>query len=92
MNQGDFPMKLVAKSSAALAAAAFTLAVTGAVFTAPPAEAAQVKCQGVNACKGQAACKGESNSCKGQNACKGQGWINATAEQCKAWGGTVVEG
>jgi uncharacterized membrane protein len=85
-------MKLVAKSGVALAAAAFTLAVTGAVITSAPAEAATVKCAGVNACKGQAACKGEANSCKGQNACKGQGWITASTEDCKKWGGKVVEG
>ena len=85
-------MKLVAKSGAVLAAAALTLAVTGAVFTSAPAQAAQVKCQGVNACKGQGACKTASNECKGQAACKGQGWINASAENCKAWGGKVLEG
>jgi hypothetical protein len=85
-------MKLVAKSGVALAAAAFTLAVTGAVFAPAPAEAAQVKCQGVNACKGQGACKSASNACKGQAACKGQGWINASAEDCKAWGGKVLKG
>jgi uncharacterized membrane protein len=83
-------MKLVAKSGAVLAAAAFTLAVTGTTFTTAPAFAADnVKCQGVNACKGQGACKAPGHSCKGQNACKGQGWINTTAAQCKAWGGTV---
>lgn len=85
-------MKLVAKSGVALAAAAFTLAITGVAFTTAPAQAAQVKCSGVNACKGQGACKGASNACKGQAACKGQGWINASAENCKAWGGKVVKG
>jgi uncharacterized membrane protein len=85
-------MKLVAKSGVALAAAAFSLAVTGVAFTSVPAQAATVKCAGVNACKGQAACKGGGNSCKGQNACKGQGWITADAADCKKWGGKVVEG
>jgi hypothetical protein len=47
-------------------------------------------CFGVNACKGQGACKTASNECKGQAACKGQGWINASAEDCKRWGGKIL--
>jgi uncharacterized membrane protein len=86
-------MKLVAKSGVALAAAAFSLAVTGVAFTTAPAFAADtVKCQGVNACKGQGSCKSTSHSCKGLNACKGQGWISASAEKCKALGGKVLKG
>jgi hypothetical protein len=80
-------MKMTTLSGAALAAAAFSLAVASVGFVAPAAAGSKVMCMGVNACKGQGACKSASNDCKGQNSCKGQGWINATAEQCKAWGG-----
>ncbi len=81
-------MKITTISGAALAAAAFTFAIGSAVI-ATPASAAEgkVMCYGVNACKGQGACKTASNACKGQAACKGQGWINASAEDCKKWGG-----
>jgi hypothetical protein len=84
-------MKHIGKSGAALAAAAFTLALTGAVSAPSVSQAAdKIMCQGVNACKGQAACKTATNECKGQAACKGQGWISTSAEQCKAWGGKVL--
>ena len=83
----------ITKSGRALAAAAFTLAVTGVVMSPAPASAgSKVTCYGVNACKSQAACKTSTHSCKGQNACKGQGWITTTAEQCAAWGGKTKEG
>lgn len=85
-------MKHVSKSGAALAAAAFALALSTAVVV-PQAQAANelVKCLGVNACKGQAACKTANNECKGQAACKGQGWINATSSDCATWGGKAIE-
>jgi uncharacterized membrane protein len=86
-------MKQFAKSGAVLAAAAFSMAVSGAAF-APVAQAddAKVHCSGVNACKGQAECKSASNACKGQNACKGHGWISLSKADCDAKGGKVLEG
>jgi hypothetical protein len=85
-------MKHVSKSGAALAAAAFSLAVSGSVMVAPAnaGTKAKVMCQGVNSCKGQAACKGGNHSCKAQNSCKGQGWIYSSADQCAKWGGKVL--
>jgi hypothetical protein len=85
-------MKIITRSNAALAAAALTLAVTGAGLVSTTASAAEgkVMCQGVNACKGQGACKTASNSCAGQAACKGQAWIHTTSAQCKKWGGTIL--
>jgi uncharacterized membrane protein len=78
------------KSSAMLAAAALTFALSGSLVTAPAAEAAaKVKCLGVNSCKGTSACKTASSSCKGLNGCKGQGWVSLTKAQCKAKGGRV---
>ena len=84
-------MITISKSGAALAAAAFSLALTGAIVAPSGAQAATIMCQGVNACKGQAACKTATNACKGQAACKGQGWINASAADCAAWGGKVIK-
>jgi uncharacterized membrane protein len=86
-------MKQFAKSGAVLAAAAFSLAVSGAAF-APVAQAddAKIKCSGVNACKGQSECKTAATSCKGQNACKGHGWMSLSKADCDAKGGKVLEG
>lgn len=84
-------MKLNAISGAALAAAALTFAVGGMTLTTQvQAAEGKVMCYGVNACKGQGACKSANNACKGQAACKGQGWINASAEDCKKWGGKIL--
>ena len=80
-------MKITTVSGAALAAAAFTLAIGSAAMVQPASAAGKVMCFGVNACKGQAACKTDSNECKGQASCKGQGWIYSSADQCSKWGG-----
>ena len=86
-------MKLNSRSGATLAAAAATLFLAGAVASvSSPANAAQGKCIGANACKGQSACKGISNSCKGQNACKTTGFTMTTQKQCAAKGGAFVKG
>jgi len=50
----------------------------------------KVKCEGINACKGQGSCASARNDCAGKNGCKGQGWVLATAKECKAKGGTVL--
>lgn len=49
----------------------------------------EVKCDGVNACKGHGACKGTANSCAGKNGCKGQGFTKTSMEDCLAKGGKV---
>ena len=54
------------------------------------AKKAEVRCQGVNACKGQGACGGAGHDCAGKNECKGKGWIETSAADCKAKDGTVV--
>lgn len=51
----------------------------------------QVKCSGINACKGTSECATASNACKGHNSCKGKGWIHASRADCDAKGGTVIE-
>jgi len=52
--------------------------------------AAQVKCGGVNECKGQGQCGGADHDCAGNNACKGQGWVSLSQADCTAKGGNVI--
>ena len=70
-------------------AAASMFAITPAV--AAEVASNQVKCSGVNACKGQGSCKTANNSCKGQNSCKGKGVSLMTKEDCDKAGGTVAQ-
>ena len=59
---------------------------------AAPADDANVKCVGINTCKGTSQCGVPGkHSCHGANECKGKGWIKATAKDCKDKGGTVLE-
>ena len=53
-------------------------------------QAAQVRCFGINSCKGQSFCATAKNACAGQNACKGQGWLRVSREECSANGGHVL--
>jgi uncharacterized membrane protein len=79
-------------SGATLAAATALLFASGAARAADAgqgAEQAQVKCYGINACKGQGACATATNACQGQNSCKGKGITKTSAEDCKAKGGEV---
>src|SRR6266404_3942146 len=68
-----------------IASAVAMLFVTGAVNARADqsAGADQVKCVGVNSCKGQGSCKSVQNDCKGHNACKGQGFVPMSAQDCK---------
>lgn len=49
-----------------------------------------VKCEGVNACKGESDCgvKG-AHKCAGQNECKGKGWVKVSKSDCETQGGTA---
>lgn len=91
-------MNSVSKMSAiTLASAAATLLLVGCSASnssgeygavAPVAtKVADVKCSGINSCKGTSACATATSSCKGQNSCSGQGWVKATATDCTAKGG-----
>lgn len=74
-----------------LASAAAALFATADVAVgAEEGGAAQVKCAGINSCKGTAECASATNACQGQNSCKGQGWVHASAADCKEKGGTIV--
>ena len=80
---------------ASLATAAAAMFIAGAAITTVPsaAHASDVKCAGINSCKGTGACATATNACKGHNACKGQGWVKTkSASDCTEKGGTVVKG
>jgi hypothetical protein len=79
----------MSKNASFVLATAAAALFSAAVVTA--AQAADIKCQGVNNCKGQSACKSASNACKGMNSCNGQGFILTSAEGCKNKGGMIVE-
>ncbi len=51
---------------------------------------AQVKCAGINECKGKGACGGATTSCAGTNECKGKGWLLLSEKECKDKKGTVI--
>jgi hypothetical protein len=77
-------MQINKVSSAALAAAAAMMLSSGLVGVTLAADAATVKCSGVNSCKGTSECKSAKNSCKGQNSCKGTGWTTMSKADCDA--------
>lgn len=56
------------------------------------ATAAQLKCQGINDCKGHGDCAQEGkNECKGLAECAGQGWNYVDSEEeCNDKGGTLI--
>ena len=83
-------MKHLSKSGAVLAAAALSLAMTGATYAPALAKDAKVHCSGINSCKGTSECATSNSACKGQNSCKGHGWVFATKGDCKAKGGKIV--
>lgn len=76
--------KSIKFSSVAMAAAVAVLFSAAPLATVHAADAAKVKCEGVNGCKGQSACKTASNSCQGQNSCKGKGFLTLSKADCDA--------
>ena len=70
--------KLTGLALAAAAAGMFAMTAAGPAA----AQAAKVKCEGVNACKGHSDCKSTKNSCKGLNACKGRGFAEMSQAEC----------
>lgn len=77
---------LLASTAAALFGTA-TIAFAAGETT----KSTEVKCMGINSCKGTSECKSATNSCKGHNSCKGQGWVHASKEDCIAKGGKVID-
>ena len=73
-----------------IAATAAALFAAGGIASNAAAEG-NVKCSGVNSCKGTSACATANSSCKGMNSCKGQGWSEVKSEQeCSAKGGKTM--
>jgi hypothetical protein len=76
--------KLTGIALATAAAGMFAMTAAGPVS----AQAAKVKCEGVNDCKGLSGCKGEKGAsrekseCKGLNQCKGQGFTELSKADC----------
>ncbi len=78
--------------SRSIATAVALLFITGGVVanTDHSVGAIQVRCSGINSCKGQSFCATAKNACAGQNACKGQGWLKVSREECSSKGGQVL--
>ena len=83
--------KKINKAGLAMAVAAASMFTVASSTLPTVAQEANVKCMGVNACKGQNACKTAANACKGQGGCKGQGFLMMSAKECAAQGGKVEE-
>lgn len=58
----------------------------------------QVKCFGINECKGESVCGvnkpelGIEHACAGENDCKGKGWIKVSRSTCETTEGGEVLG
>jgi hypothetical protein len=74
------------------AAAAFYGMYKSVETFAPKAEAAQIACFGINACKGQTQCATAHNACPGQNSCQGKGFLYTSAAECTDKGGAPLQG
>lgn len=77
--------KLAGFGIAAVAAASFALVSTPAVAHDKNHQSGNVKCYGVNACKG----KGKGMSKSADNSCKGQGYVMVSKSACDQLGGTM---
>jgi len=80
---------------ALIASAVCAMFSTGAVNAAEGKAAKdtgkEVKCAGINECKGKGSCAGAGHSCAGKNDCKGQGLTKVTTEkECTDKGGKVM--
>jgi len=80
----------LASAAAALLLAGCSTSGDGAKSASMSKKMADVKCGGINSCKGRSACATATSACKGQNSCKGQGWVKASATDCSAKGGKVL--
>lgn len=70
------------RNGAIIAIAAAALVASAQIPMATQAQAADVKCYGINSCAGHGA--------GGGNSCRGQGITVTTAANCKAKGGKIV--
>ena len=92
-NKPDLATRAAKGTALSVAAAAAFYAMYKSVdAVAPPAEAGEIACWGINACKGTSACTTAFNACNGQNACKGRGYLNVPEKECHAKGGVPLKG
>lgn len=77
---------------AVAAAAAFYGLHKSVDAVAPKAEASEIACYGINACKGQTQCATASNACPGLNACKSKGFRYTSSDECAPQGGVPLKG
>jgi uncharacterized membrane protein len=92
LKNGSLANKAARLGLAASAAALFASTAVAPVFAAEDQGSTQVKCMGINACKGQSKCQTATNACAGQNSCKGVGWLlSPSAEDCETQGGKVIK-
>ena len=83
---------LMASAVAGLFAVSVASRVHAEETKAEPTAKADVKCEGVNECKGKGECSMGDHDCKGKNACKGKGWMKmATEKGCTDKKGTVMK-
>jgi hypothetical protein len=89
---GSLANKAARLALAASAAALFAGTAAAPVYAAEDQGSTQVKCMGINACKGQSKCQTASNACAGHNSCKGMGWLlSPSKEDCEKQGGKVIK-
>ena len=85
-------MKTDKLNGSALAVAAVSLVLAGAVTPVAAATTAKIHCLGANSCKAKSDCHTPKNACKGMNACKGQGWVFKESDKaCEEAGGKVLD-
>jgi hypothetical protein len=91
--KAEFATRAAKGAALSVAAAAAFYAMYKSVDTfAPSAEAGEIACWGINACKGTTACTTAFNACNGQNECKGRGYLNVPEKECYARGGVPLKG
>lgn len=78
-------------TNVAMAVAAASLFAFAPMSATHAGEDANVKCYGVNKCKGHNDCKSANNACKGMGSCKGQSFVLMSASACDHVGGKVGE-
>ena len=63
------------------------------LFAVAPLQASSsgdnVRCHGVNSCKGRGSCATANNQCAGQNSCRGKGVLEMSKAACDAAGGSA---
>jgi hypothetical protein len=84
-------MDIKRKLLGATLSATVALTFASAPITLALAAQNEIKCYGVNSCKGHSDCKTTTHACKGQNSCKGQGFLKETKQQCEKMGGSLTE-